>query len=63
LINLVSVLVDGLKPCWSSPQVYGWLGAFFTKECPRICQSKDRKQTAKVLYLPTGLTLCEALIA
>jgi hypothetical protein len=27
-------LVDGAKPCSSSPQAYGWLGAFFTKEGP-----------------------------
>jgi hypothetical protein len=25
-------LVDGSKPCSSSPQAYRWLGAFFTKE-------------------------------
>jgi hypothetical protein len=27
-------LADGSKPCSSSPQAYGWLGAFFTKEGP-----------------------------
>jgi hypothetical protein len=26
--------VDGAKPCSSSLQAYGWLGAFFTKEGP-----------------------------
>jgi hypothetical protein len=26
--------VDGSKLCWSSPQVYEWLGAFFTMEGP-----------------------------
>jgi hypothetical protein len=27
--------VDGSKLCWISPQVYEWLGAFFTKEGPQ----------------------------
>jgi hypothetical protein len=27
--------VDGSKLYWSSPQAYGWLGAFFTKEGPQ----------------------------
>jgi hypothetical protein len=27
-------VVDGAKPCSSSKQAYGWLGAFFTKEGP-----------------------------
>jgi hypothetical protein len=27
-------IVDGVKSCSSSPQAYGWLGAFFTKEGP-----------------------------
>jgi hypothetical protein len=29
---LMTPVVDGAKPCSSSPQAYGWLGAFFTKE-------------------------------
>jgi hypothetical protein len=46
------IIVDGAKPCSSSPQTYEWLGVFFTKEGPpKICQSKDRKQITKVLYL------------
>jgi hypothetical protein len=32
--NCSFLCVDGVKPCSTSPQAYGWLGAFFTKEGP-----------------------------
>jgi hypothetical protein len=46
------IIVDSSKPCSSSPQSYGWLGAFFTKKSPPyICQFKDQKQTPRILHL------------
>jgi hypothetical protein len=55
--------VDGSKPCWSLPQAYEWLGAFSPRRVPKVCQSKDRKQTAKVLYLTYRSNPIEVLIA
>jgi hypothetical protein len=51
--------VGSSKPCWSSPQAYGWLGAFHQGGSPRFVNPRIGRKLPRfsTLYSQTNLTL------